>query len=186
MTKVLFLRHGESQYNVMGLCNADPSVPVPLTLKGRLQAEAAARDLKDVDIDLLLLSELPRARQTGLIINRYHDAPVVTDARLNDRRNGFEGKPVRNYLAAVEADPVGFRPAGGETYIELKARVFAFLNDLRATRADTVLVVTHHEVLQAVHGYFLGLSERAMWNIQVDHAKTLAFELPAGTPDSPS
>ena len=138
MKTVLFLRHAESTCNVLGLCNDDPSIPVPLTEKGRAQADAVAERLRQVPIDLMWVSQLPRALETAERVNRYHRAPIDVDARLNDRRTGFDGRPVAEYLAARDGDPWGFRGEGGETYAELKARVLELLDDLRHSPACTI------------------------------------------------
>jgi broad specificity phosphatase PhoE len=168
--ELLFMRHAESVYNVLGLCNADPAVAVPLTDWGRLQAESAAERLAAIPIDLIYVSELPRARETAEIVNRRHGAPLRIDVRLNDRCNGFEGRPVADYLAAVSHDPLYCRPQGGETYQELKARVGAFLDELANEPAQGVLVVSHHEVLQVAYGHFAGSTDEQMWHYWIGHA----------------
>jgi broad specificity phosphatase PhoE len=164
------MRHAESIYNVLGLCNADPAVAVPLTDKGRLQAEGTGNRLAKAKIDLIFVSELPRARETAEIVNRYHGAPLRSDGRLNDRRNGFEGRQVADYLAAVGHDPLHCRPEGGETYQELKSRVSAFLDELASQPAQAVLVVSHHEVLQIAYGHFAGYTDEQMWRYWIGHA----------------
>ena len=171
------MRHAQSTYNVLGLCNDDPAVEVPLTAAGRRQADAAAERLRRVPIDLVLVSELPRARETAERINRHHGAPSRIDGRLNDRRSGFEGRPVAEYLAARQADPFGFRGDGGETYAELKARVLDLLGEIAQLAARRVLVVSHHEVLQVVHGHFTGSGDEASWNVHVDNAEVIEYAL---------
>ncbi len=165
------MRHAQSTYNVLGLCNADPAVPVPLTELGRSQAEAAAGRLAKTAIDLIVVSELPRACETAAIVNRHHGAPVRVDARLNDRRNGFEGRPVSDYLAAVSNDPLHCRLEGGETYQELKSRVFEFLGELEKNCACRTLVVSHHEILQVAYGHFAGYSDEQMWQYWIGNAE---------------
>lgn len=170
------MRHGESEYNVLGLCNGDPAQPVALTDRGRAQAAATAERLMDAPIDLVFVSRFPRARQTAAIVNRHHGAPVRIDARLDDHRNGFEGRPVVDYLAAVDNDPLRFNPDGGERYGQLIERVDDFLAELARADARCVLIVTHHEVLQVVHGRHHGLSVQAMWRFWIGQAETLEFD----------
>ena len=64
------MRHGESEYNVKGLCNDDPGRGVHLTRRGRLQAEEAAAALRRVPLDQIFCSELPRARETAARVAR--------------------------------------------------------------------------------------------------------------------
>jgi broad specificity phosphatase PhoE len=169
VSRLVFLRHGQSTYNVLGLCNSDPAQAVPLTERGRQQAGAAGQRLAGLPIDLIFVSELPRARETAEIVNRRHGARQCVDARLNDRRNGFEGRPVADYLDAVAHDPLHCRPAVGESYQELKARVMAFLDDIRSVAAECALVVSHHEVLQVAYGRFRGFSDEQMWRYWIDN-----------------
>jgi broad specificity phosphatase PhoE len=174
--RTIFMRHGESEYNLLGLCNGDPARPVMLTVRGRAQAQATAERLMEAPIDLVFVSRFPRAQGTAAIVNRHHDAPVRIDARLDDRRNGFEGRPVADYLAAVDNDPLNFHPADGESYGQLIERVDDFLADLARVDARCILVVTHHEVLQVIHGRRHGLDARAMWRFWIGPADTFEFD----------
>lgn len=179
--RIVFLRHGESAYNLLGRCNADPAIPVPLTVDGRRQANAAAQRLCDLDIQRVYVSRLQRAQETAAIVNMPHCAELFVDARLDDRNTGFEGLPVADYMHAMQSapDPYRWKTAGGESYLDMVARVHAFLADLAelaATEASMVLVVTHHEVLQAVTGYFRNLEPAQMWQIWVDNCEALVFE----------
>lgn len=178
--KLIFLRHGESEYNVKGLCNADPCIPVGLTDRGRRQAQLAARRLRHVPLRRVYVSRLQRAQETAAIICGGHCPPICVDARLDDRRTGFEGRPVRDYLRAMQtaSDPFGWKAAGGESYREMVARVRDFLDEL-AGKVDepAALVVTHHAVLQAVVGRFQGLDLEAMWRVWVDCGASLEFDL---------
>lgn len=170
-----FVRHGESVYNVLGLCNADPGIAVDLTTRGIAQSWAIAERLCGRKIDLIYASELLRAQATARIINQHHSVPILVDRRINDRKSGFEGKPVRDYLDAASADPLGFKANGGESYLEQKHRVFSFIENLKQLPVEGVLVVTHHEVLQIVNGYFKGLSEAQMWRTWIDNGQILEF-----------
>ncbi len=179
--KAFFVRHGESLYNVKRLCNADPKVDVPLTARGIRQAQAARKRLAGKSLEAIYVSELPRARQTAEIIRRDHACPMIVDARLNDRRSGFEGRPIDEYLAAAASDPVHFCAPGGESYLDLKARIIAFLDELSAFDAGAVAVVTHHEVLQVVKGTLENLDELEMWRTGIEPGAILAYEFDGGS-----
>lgn len=106
--KMVCLRHGESEYNLRGLCNADPAVPVSLTPKGRLQAAAAAQRLRDVPIRRVYVSRLKRAHETAAIVNASHCADIYVDGRLDDRNTGYEGQPVAGICLPCAAQPSVF------------------------------------------------------------------------------
>ena len=74
------------------------------------------------------------------------------------------GTPIQ---AAGDGIVIGAEPKGGYgNWIEIEH-----------DDASTVLVVAHHEVLQAVTGHFRKLSLPEMWNVWVDHCEVLEFEL---------
>lgn len=176
--KIVFLRHGESEYNLRGLCNADPAVPVSLTPKGQLQAVAVAQRLRDEQIRRVYVSRLKRAHETAAIVNAPHCADIYVDGRLDDRNTGYEGQPVSHYLSAMRgaADPFAWKAPAGESYAEMVRRVHGFLEEIKRVDASVVLVVAHHEVLQAVTGHFRKLTMPEMWNVWVDHCEALEFE----------
>lgn len=176
--RLILLRHGESEYNRRGLCNADPAVPVPLTPVGLSQARAAARRLADAPIRRVFVSRLRRAQETAAIVNACHGAHIRVDARLDDRNTGFEDLPVADYLDAQRRapDPFGWKAPGGESYHELVARVHDFLAEVCALDEAAVLVVTHHQVMQAAAGYFQRLAPADMWRVWVDNGATLEFD----------
>ena len=80
ITRLLALRHGESEWNALGRWQgqADP----PLTDLGRLQAFHAARNLGVVDA--IVASDLQRATDTARIISEALGVgPVVSRWRID-------------------------------------------------------------------------------------------------------
>ena len=66
MAKLILIRHGESRWNLSNKFTGQ--VDVPLSENGIVEAEAAARILKNEKIDLCFTSRLTRAQETLLII----------------------------------------------------------------------------------------------------------------------
>ncbi len=54
--------------------------------------------LKNVNYEVVYISELPRARQTAEVVNKYHGREFIVDSLINDNRTGFEGEPVEDFL----------------------------------------------------------------------------------------
>jgi len=171
------LRHGETDYNQLGLCNDDPERDVHLTETGIRQAEAAARQLRTLSLERIITSELPRTRQTADIINRYHGVPVIAHPALNDIRSGFEGRPVPEYLAATGHDRLHARANGGESLLDYQARVLGFIDWLREQPERVVLVVAHEETLRVFKAYFDGLADEAMPGLEFGNCMVCCFEL---------
>lgn len=153
--KIYLARHAQTNYNVLKLCNADPSVDVHLSEEGIKQAENLAELLKDVDYDVVYISELPRTRQTADIINKTHLKEMVVDGRINDNKTGFESQPVADFLNAVESaqDPWNAKFNDGESLNEAAKRARNFIDELRTKSYNSVLIVTHGFITQAIFGY---------------------------------
>jgi probable phosphoglycerate mutase len=150
------MRHGHTNYNQLGLCNHDPNADVYLDNLGKQQARAAAERLRDVRLDRIIVSPLPRTRQTAEFINQYHDAPIEVHPDIADIRSGFDGKPVGEYFAAIAHDPLNARVNGGESLLDHKQRVLGFIDWLKHQPQENILVVAHEETLRVFVACFEG------------------------------
>lgn len=172
---IYVVRHGETNYNVLGLSNDDPRKDVHLTQKGKEQSEDVANILRDVPINHIYISQLKRTRETAEIINKHHGVPILEDARINDRRTGFEGKKSILFEEAVKEDPIRIKPDGGESFLEEKFRVHLFLENLHAQSFKTVLIVTHSEIMKIINGHYRNMSDREMWELSFGNCEILRF-----------
>tara|TARA_B100001750_G_C15512190_1_gene604443 strand:- start:1858 stop:2553 length:696 start_codon:yes stop_codon:yes gene_type:complete len=89
--KIVFLRHGESQWNLENRFTG--WTDVNLTMKGRSQAKLSGEKLKKggFSFNLVYTSVLKRARETMKICLRnmgLSDITIVNDWRLNERHYG--------------------------------------------------------------------------------------------------
>jgi broad specificity phosphatase PhoE len=175
------LRHGHSDYNRLGLCNDDPRRPVHLTELGRRQARQAAARLRDVSLERVFSSELPRALETAAIVAAPHGLTPQPCPALNDIRSGFDGRPVTDYFAAVGADRLRLRVNGGESLLDYKARVLPFLERLRHRPWQRVLLVAHEETLRVLQAWHQGLPDQALEGLSFGNCELLEFEF---DPDS--
>lgn len=176
--QLYFMRHGQTNYNLLGLCNGDPAIDVHLTETGQHQARQAAEQLKNTPLDLILVSELPRTRQTAEIINRFHQVPIQSHAAINDIRSGFEGCPVNEYQSAIAKDRLHTKINDGESLLEHKQRIRGFLDWLTQRAYQSVLVVAHEETLRVIAGYFKGLTDEKMIDLHFSNCEILDIHLP--------
>ena len=175
--RVHALRHGQSEYNLLRLCNDDPTRPVPLTPLGRRQAASAAAALAGRGIEMLYSSPLQRARETTAIVGEGVGAPVVVDARLADIRSGCEGRPVTEYQAAIAHDPLRARPNGGESLLDHRERVRGFVDWLAAAPHRTVALVVHEETLRVLRSLAEGLPPEATIDLAFGNCEVYSFAL---------
>lgn len=172
------MRHGRTNYNDLGLCNDDPSRDVYLTETGIAQAQSAAHELRDAAFERILVSPLPRTRQTAEIVNRYHAVPIEVHADLADIRSGFESQPVSDYFAAISHDPLRVRVNGGESLLDHKRRVLRFIDWLKTQPDEAVLVVAHEETLRVFVAYFEGgIADAQLRDIHVGNCEYRRYVL---------
>lgn len=141
--KLFIVRHGQTNYNIQGLINYDPTVDVHLTQEGISEAENVSRQLASETFDVIFVSELPRTHETARIIRP--NIELIVDARLNDIKNGYEGKLVSDFkILRHQADNEYIYRYNdmSESSKDVYERVAGFLADLRTQSYDSVLIVT--------------------------------------------
>lgn len=164
-------RHGQTNYNVLGLCNDDPSRHVYLTEIGIQQAEQLATRLSTVNLDVILVSQLPRTRQTARIVNYYHSVRIIECEELNDIHTGFDGEPVEKYFAAVGHDRFNIVPPGGESLGQFLSRINTFIDRLLRQEHENVLIIAHEETLRVCEARFRNLNREQMERLSFDNCE---------------
>ena len=177
--KLYLARHTQTNYNEQKLCNADSSVDVHLTDFGRQQAQNLAEQLKDADYEVIYVSELPRTRETAEIINQCHSKEIFVDERLNDNRTGFEGKPVQEYLDELLKHENRYDAVlnDGESLRQAAARSHDFLDDIKQKGHQSVLIVTHGFIIEAIHAYIYGIPVEEAARFQVAQGEFVEFDI---------
>src|SRR5206468_10391260 len=95
MIDVILVRHAESEANALGIVNGDPSIPYALTDTGRRQAAELGHALSDEMIDLCVVTEFARARETADVALAGRHIPRMTVSELGDPAFGIlEGRPL--------------------------------------------------------------------------------------------
>ncbi len=126
--RLFLVRHGITTYNISELYTGQTDAP--LTELGVRQAEAAATYLATEKLDVIVSSDLQRARNTALTIVQSHNLPVLEDPELREIGMGaWEGFTpaqiqARNFAewTHVRSDPITLAPPGGESFAQLSER----------------------------------------------------------------
>lgn len=150
------MRHGSTQWNALRRYQGRSDIP--LSDEGRAQAKALAFALRGQHFDAVYASDLQRALETARIIVADRDVDVIADPRMREFDFGqWEGLTWNDIVERwPEFRDQGataaklYQPEGGERFDDVVDRVRAFLDDLRRTPFDAVLVVTHAGALHAV------------------------------------
>lgn len=166
MTRVVAVRHGETDWNRKGRMQG--WAPVPLNETGREQARAAGAWLaREYDVDRVVSSDLLRTEQTTeLLLETIGDRPVSYEPALRERDLGvYQGLPysdVEDRFPTFGLSETAYRaidavPEGGESFQEVERRVTQRFEELSAADAETVLLVTHGGPLCILLGHAKGV-----------------------------
>lgn len=166
MTTLLLARHGESDWNAERRWQGHADRP--LSERGRLQAEALAERLGDVDLDAVYSSDLRRARETAATVAERQGLAVRQLPDLREVNVGSWSGLTRDEARVCFPDAYARWLDGGpgwtdgETYEEMTARVLgAVWTIARAHPAAHVLVVSHGGPIRAIHASALGMDVHA-------------------------
>jgi len=150
--RLFLVRHGETEANAVRVVQRPE---VPLSPRGRAQAERLARRLAETGVARILTSDLRRAAETAERVAEAAGAPLELEPLLRERDYGeIRGRP----YAELEREGVsifapGYAPPGGETWEAFFARVeraWARIREVAARTPGSVAVVTHGLVKHAI------------------------------------
>jgi broad specificity phosphatase PhoE len=164
LTRFILVRHGESEGN-RDRCFTVSHL-TPLTDLGRKQAREAAEWIAArFKPDLVVVSPYLRTRQTGAIIAEHLGLPVEVEHDLRERHMGIlAGQPYGNLRQDPTFDRSRFwlwRPAGGESFEEVKQRASRVLDRLgQDRRGRELVVVSHGGVMTALWAHAAGTWSR--------------------------
>lgn len=149
--KIALVRHGETIYNQLGKMQGTSNIP--LSDKGRNEAQSLRKELKDIKFDLCYASPLIRTVETAMIL--VGDKTLITtDKRLIERNIGnLEGKFRKEYDQKKYWD---YKLNNGDEDVEkiqdLFQRVSKFIDYLKENHNDkNILIVSHSAVIRAIH-----------------------------------
>ena len=188
--RILFVRHGETDYNATGRLQGQRDVP--LNARGRAQASAVGRALRMAMPDAIaaleaaeafIASPLGRTRQTmelaraalGLPPTRYALEPALKELTFGE----WEGltwpqvwKRDPAGARAREGDKWRFAPPDGESYAMLAERLLPWLE----TRDADCFVVSHGGVARALMSLIAGVNPSAAENADIWQGRAILFE----------
>jgi broad specificity phosphatase PhoE len=171
---VYFVRHGETEWNRLGLIQG--WTDIPLNERGHCQAKAVGRALagiaEPVSSYRFFVSPLERARQTmGHIAEALNlsSSNVAVDSSVKELGFGvWEGKPFWElkaspiYPADAETRYV-WRPDGGESYADGHQRFKTWFDGI----TEPTVVVSHGAIGRCLIGYLTNLNPRDLVGLRM-------------------
>ena len=173
MTKIILVRHGESEANRLGFFAGQ--IDVPLMEKGIQQAYSTGAYIsQNYKVDKVYASDLKRAHKTGEIISRIINTELIVDKRLREINAGlWQDKKFDDLLVHYRDgyscwlnDIGNCKCEGGESVKKLSERFFLALKEIaEVEEGKTVVVATHATPIRAMQCVLKGLPLSEMKNI---------------------
>lgn len=158
-TIVHLMRHGEVHNPTGVLYGRLPEFY--LSELGHDMAQAAADALAGRDVTYLVASPLERAQQTAGPTAVSFDLTIVTDERVIEAGNSFEGSKFGVGAGSLRHPSVWWRlrnplrPSWGEPYAHIAARMHAAIADAReAARGHEAVIVSHQLPVWTARRFF--------------------------------
>ena len=158
-TRLIAIRHGETPWNVDARIQGQRDIG--LNDNGRWQARRVGEALAGEAITAIYSSDLERAHATAAHVADKVGVAVIPHRGLRERSFGmFEGKTFDEIHANWPEHAQNWRkripewqpPEGGESLLELRARVTRTLQELAERHpGEQIVVVAHGGVLDALY-----------------------------------
>ena len=189
MSKIALVRHGESEWNKIGLWTGWKDVP--LTKDGKKEALLAARLLKDLVFHNLFTSDLSRAIDTLRIIKnelKLDKLPATSHKALKERNYGvYTG--MHKWNIKKELGEIKFKNLrrgwnvpieDGETLKDVFERVVPYYQkniQPLLISGKNILLVAHGNSIRALVKYFEAISDEGIAEIEFETGEVLIYEI---------
>jgi len=190
-TTILLIRHGETAWNAERRLQGH--LDIPLNPEGERQARLLAAALAFDPLDVLVSSDLMRARQTAQAIADLRAMPLQIEPGLRERCYGgfegllyseIEGRFPREFAAWQARDVDAVLPPGancGETFHAFYERATSAILALGAAHPGrTIALVAHGGVLECAYRLARGLALETPRDFKVFNASINRFVLAEG------
>ncbi len=160
MGKLIMVRHGESEGNAIRRFTT--SGEAQITDLGRRQANEAAAKIKLMfEPTLVIASTFLRARETGRIIAEELGIPLELEHEFREQSLGqLAGLPYESVQQDPTFDPKQswlWRPPGGESHIDVRARIAPVLARVARKYPDEeIVIVSHGGVMRCTWAHVTG------------------------------
>ena len=176
MKTIYLIRHGEIPHtrprHFIG------QTDLPLTEYGEEQIQGLGRSLAALSIQNIVCSPLLRCQQSGNILSSILHAPTETKEGLAEIDLGdWEGltteqikKQFPGAHAARGKDMVNYQPANGESFDDLRRRVWPVFRQIVDATDKNVAIVAHAGVNRVLLCHMLGMPPENLFRLGQTYA----------------
>ena len=167
MTEFWLIRHGQTDWNLLGKWQGQSPDAPSLNETGRAQALALRDQMAGVEFSAIYSSDLLRARQTAELIAEPLDLTVTLDPRLREMDLGaWEGmlssdikSQYPRELEEREKKPFDAHAPQGESPRDVAGRVIEVVDEITHRHpGESVIIVSHGVALAVIICHAQGIS----------------------------
>jgi len=175
---IYFVRHGETNANVekryCGVTN------IKLNEKGIIQAKEVSEKFKKIKIDLIISSDLVRAKMTANEINKNHNLDIEYSEKLREMNFGelenLTFKEIGEKFPKEKEKIIAFKNEyvfpSGESLKMLYERTNKYLKEiLNKYKDENILIVSHSGAIESMLTEILSRNIDNYWNIEIENCK---------------
>lgn len=176
--KIYVVRHCTTEYSAKKIyCG---STDIPLSERGKEEAERLTAIAQTYDFDLVFSSPLLRARETARAIVGKKKIPILYDARLKERDFGdFEETDCAREDGKICRYNFAKKYPNGESNLQVAARIYAFLDEIKEKYAGKDLfLVSHGSACRIIRTYFTEMTDEEFYRYSQPNGSIEEYELP--------
>jgi probable phosphomutase (TIGR03848 family) len=184
---IVLVRHATTEATGKRLGGWTPGVH--LDEAGVAQAERTAERLAELPVAAVYASPLERTRETARILARPHGLRVRTNRGIGEVDYGeWTDLPLgqlrrRKLWRTIQTTPSRVTFPGGESIRAAQARAVETVERLATDHGDdTIVLVSHADVIKAVVASFLGMPLDTFQRLVIAPASSTVVLLPEGGP----
>jgi len=167
LSHLILMRHGETDWNAQARLQGHRDIP--LNSNGVRQAAAAAPSVAALGPQLIVSSDLARARDTANSVAELTGLPVGEDVRLRETSMGlWEGLIREDVLAGWPGEWERWRttsahnaPPLGESRWQVAVRAAAVVEEIDMMAVERALLVAHGGLIVGLTGRLLELADES-------------------------
>lgn len=176
MMKLILVRHGQTEWNLLGKYQGQSDIA--LSEKGRMQAELLAKNFPVDHVDIVYASDLKRAFETGEKIAQRFGCPIIPEKGLREFYFGeWEGHTYKEIVANWPEEASNFFGApeklqtpGGETFSILQERAMKTITRIREiNEGKTVVAAAHGAIIKTILASLMHIPLHYLWAIRQDN-----------------
>jgi len=187
MTKLILVRHGETETNIKGKIHKYSDSEV-LTSNGIVQIEKTSKALKQYSPVAVYCSKENRAIQSAKIISKGLNIPLFETDGLEERNWGdYAGMSFQEIKEKAGMDKMSFEerytfhPPNGESWKETEERLLNTLNEILSKNENkNVVLVTHGGSIRIYMPTLLNVSKEESYKYDPDNASISVFDYKDG------